>query len=288
MVDEPGAYTLLVSNPSNGCTSTTTLILEEIPDPVFVASFTQPNCHLTTGSASFGPVSGGIAPFQYSIDGGLSFGTQTQFNGLAPDTYSLVVSGANGCTVEESITIEPPFLPLLDVQGIHKIEQGDSIQLMPITNVPATQIASWEWSPATGLSCIDCAEPWAKPFYSQYYLVRIEDTNGCSAESRILVQVSRKRHIYPPNIFSPDEDGENDRFTLYTKGVKEIRRLAVYDRWGEEVFLRKNFQPNDPSLGWDGTFRGNPMTPAVFVWAAEVEYIDGEIEVLYGDVTITR
>lgn len=287
-VDEPGAYTLLVTNPANGCTSSTTLTVGAIPDPSFNPSLTQPNCFVPTGSVNFGPVSGGQAPFLYSNDGGQNSGTQTLFNSLVPGNYPLVVSDANGCTASEVITIDEPFLPSLDIADIQKIEQGDSILLSPSTNIPLNQIASWQWSPADGLSCDDCAEPWANPLRSQYYTVTVEDLDGCKAEERILVQVSRKRHIYPPTVFSPNDDGENDRFTLYTKGVREIRRLAIFDRWGEEVFLRKNFQPNDDSLGWDGTFRGSPMTPAVFVWAAEVEFIDGEIEVIFGDVTVVR
>jgi gliding motility-associated-like protein len=118
--------------------------------------------------------------------------------------------------------------------------------------------------------------------------VRVEDEDGCVAEERILVQVSRKRNIYPPNIFSPNQDGENDYFTLYAKGVVEIRKLAIFDRWGEELFVRERFLPNDESLGWDGTFKGEPMNPGVYVWYAEVLFPDGEYEVIYGDVTILR
>ncbi|MBK6995155.1 MAG: gliding motility-associated C-terminal domain-containing protein [Lewinellaceae bacterium] len=288
MVDEPGAYTMLVTNPANGCTSSTTLTLGAIPDPIFDPSLTHPNCIIQTGSLNFGTVTGGQSPFQFSIDGGQTQSAQALYNGLSPGNYTLVVRDENGCTAAETVTIDQPFLPTLNLTDVLKIEQGDSILLTPLTNIATSQIASWEWSPAEGLSCTDCPEPWAKPLLSQYYNVEVVDINGCMAEDRILVQVSRKRHIYPPNIFSPNDDGENDRFTLYTKGVREIRRLVIFDRWGEEVFLRKNFQPNDETLGWDGTFRGSPLTPAVFVWAAEVEYIDGEVEVIYGDVTVVR
>ncbi len=288
LVDEPGTYTLLVTNPDNGCTSSTTLTLTAIPDPTFNPSLTQPNCILQTGSVNFGSVTGGQSPFQFSTDGGQTQSNQILYTGLLSGTYPLVVSDANGCTAAESVTIEPPFLPNLDLTDVEKIEQGDSILLTPQTNIPPAQIASWEWSPATGLSCKDCEQPWAKPLYSQYYNVIVKDLNGCKAEDRILIQVTRNRHIYPPTAFTPNEDGENDRFTLYAKGVKEIHRLAIFDRWGEELFVRKNFQPNDESLGWDGTFRGSPLAPAVFVWAAEVEYIDGEVEVIYGDVTVVR
>ncbi|MFN0177010.1 MAG: gliding motility-associated C-terminal domain-containing protein [Saprospiraceae bacterium] len=288
MVDEPGMYTMLVTNTANGCTSSTTLTLGAIPDPIFDPSLIQPNCILQTGSVNFGTVTGGQSPFQFSINGGQTQSAQALYNGLSPGNYALVVSDENGCTAAESVTIDQPFLPELDIIDVLKIDQGDSILLTPLTNIAPSQIASWMWSPAGGLSCTDCPQPWAKPLLSQYYNVIVVDSNGCEAEDRILVQVSRKRYIYPPNIFSPNDDGENDRFTLYTKGVREIRRLVIFDRWGEEVFLRKNFQPNDDSLGWDGTFRGSPLTPAVFVWAAEVEYIDGEVEVIYGDVTVVR
>ena len=287
-IDEPGAYTLLVTNPANGCSSSTTITVVAIPDPIFDPSLSQPNCKIQTGSVNFGPVTGGQSPFLYSINGGQTQDSEVFYNQLEAAIYQLVVSDANGCTAAESVTIEEPFLPTLDLTDVLKIEQGDSIFLTPLTNIAQAQIMSWAWSPATGLSCLDCQQTWAKPLRSQYYTVTVVDLNGCQSEDRILIQVSRNRHIYPPTAFTPNEDGENDRFTLYTKGVREIRRLAIFDRWGEEVFLRKNFQPNDDSLGWDGSFKGSPLTPAVFVWAAEVEYVDGEVEVIYGDVTVVR
>lgn len=287
-IDEPGTYTLLVTNSSTGCSSSATLAVTAIPDPTFNPALSQPNCFTPTGAVNFGLVTGGVAPFQYSLDGGVSFGAEALALGLVPAAYTLVVSDDNGCTAAETVTINAPFLPVLEIEGVQRIEWGDSIQLSPQTNIPGAQIAFWEWSPANGLSCTDCAEPWAKPLSSQYYNIVVEDENGCIAEARTLVQVIRIRDIYPPNIFSPNDDGENDRFTLYTRGVREIRRLLIFDRWGEEVFQQKNFQPNDESLGWDGTFRGSRLTPGVFVWAAEVEYNDGEVEVVYGDVTIVR
>jgi hypothetical protein len=47
-------------------------------------------------------------------------------------------------------------------------------------------------------------------------------------------------------------------------------------------------QLNDESVGWDGNFRGNPVNPAVFVWRAIVEFLDGAVEILSGDVTVKR
>ena len=50
------------------------------------------------------------------------------------------------------------------------------------------------------------------------------------------------------------------------------------------MFSNTNFQPNDPSEGWDGTLAGKALNPAVFVYYAEVEFTDGRTEIFKGDV----
>ena len=100
--------------------------------------------------------------------------------------------------------------------------------------------------------------------------------------------VNRNRKIYAPNVFSPNDDGSNDYFMIFGKGVKDIQQLQVFDRWGDELYLGEHLQPGDEPSGWDGTYKGNRMNPAVFVWWAKVEFVDGTVEVFYGDVTLVR
>ena len=70
--------------------------------------------------------------------------------------------------------------------------------------------------------------------------------------------------------------------------VSQITKLNVYDRWGELVFENGNFQPNEPAYGWDGFFKGKKLNPAVFVYFAEVAFVDGVVELYKGDVTIMK
>lgn len=70
------------------------------------------------------------------------------------------------------------------------------------------------------------------------------------------------------------------------KDVVGIRSFQIYNRWGENVFEVYDFLPNNPAYGWDGRFRGIPCNSAVFVWYAEVEFVDGEIILFKGDVTL--
>ena len=95
--------------------------------------------------------------------------------------------------------------------------------------------------------------------------------------------------VFVPNVFSPDDDGINDRLTLFAgPEITRVHIFRVFSRWGELVFSADNFLPNDPTLGWDGTFLGQDMDPAVFVWFAEVELADGSIERIKGDVVLLR
>ncbi len=116
----------------------------------------------------------------------------------------------------------------------------------------------------------------------------ITDLNGCTASTSTRFRVDRKHDIYAPNVFSPNGDGKNDHFLLYGKGVKEVRNLRVYDRWGAELFLAEHMEIGKESEGWSGDFRGKTLNPAVFVWVAEVEFLDGSVEIFTGDVTIIR
>jgi gliding motility-associated-like protein len=91
-------------------------------------------------------------------------------------------------------------------------------------------------------------------------------------------------------VFSPNNDGLNDIFFISgnEKQITKIKRFMVFNRWGEALYEAIDFLPNDPSKGWDGCFKNETMNPGVFVYFAEVEYIDGWVETFKGDVTLIR
>jgi hypothetical protein len=70
--------------------------------------------------------------------------------------------------------------------------------------------------------------------------------------------------------------------------VIRIEEMQVFDRWGERVFTRADFEPNIPELGWDGSFRGSPIQPATFVYVLKLELINGEVQIQTGDITLIR
>ena len=288
VVDAPGAYQMTVTDADNGCTAVDGTTVTEVPLPAFIPTLQQPDCHTSKGSIAFGPVTGGAAPFRYSRDGGLQYQSAPDFANLAPGTYLLVVEDNYGCTATATADIATPFFPTVGLPVSVLVELGDSVLLEPVLNLPYDQVADWLWTPSDGLSCNDCPTPWARPLKPTTYHLNILDQNGCPAAADVLVRVNRRRQLYAPNIISPNGDGKNDRFLLYGRGVVEIETLRIFDRWGDQLFLNEHFQPNDESMGWDGSFRGQPMNPGVYVWQAVVKFIDGVTETFAGDVTVYR
>lgn len=76
----------------------------------------------------------------------------------------------------------------------------------------------------------------------------------------------RECPFYAPNVFSPNDDGENDDFQVFLGCVWSNFRLEIYDRWGGLVFVS-----DDPEAGWNGRIRGKETAPGVYFWRAEWE-----------------
>ena len=117
----------------------------------------------------------------------------------------------------------------------------------------------------------------------------ITDEDGCTAEDEVVIFVDKERPIFIPNVFSPNGDGFNDLWTIYSgPAAARIVRLNVFSRWGEHVFSATDIPLSNPASGWNGTFKGEMVDPEVYVFYAEVEFIDSEIILYEGSITVVR
>lgn len=114
--------------------------------------------------------------------------------------------------------------------------------------------------------------------------------NGCIALDTVNIISLRNNSFYVPNIINPGVSYSaelNRKLIIYTNQfVRKINYFGVYDQLGRNVYEKKNYFPYDPGDGWDGTYRNNPLQPGIYMWVAEVEYIDGTIEKRSGDVAL--
>jgi gliding motility-associated-like protein len=288
-ISGPGTYQLTVANSGNGCTDTDEVTVTSA-SPVATPLVVQPPCLGDKGSMNLGDVSGGTPPYVFSIDGGETFGSQSIFTKLEAGSYDIVVQDANGCEFESTELIDQPEFFNLELDTYAELELGDSYQINTQVSVPLSEIESVLWTPGAGLSCDTCLNPVATPQTTTLYKITAVTNTGCEDSGTILLLVNKQVSIYVPNAFSPNNDGVNDVLMVFADPGKvvNIKSFLVFSRWGETVFQYFNFLPNDPAYGWDGSHRGEMMNPAVFAWFAEVEFVDGRVELFEGDVTLVR
>jgi gliding motility-associated-like protein len=171
----------------------------------------------------------------------------------------------------------------LDIIRIREpVKEGDEVWLEA---TPSRPIVSSTWQPADA-GTADGLRYTATPVSSTNYSVVVTDSEGCTASD--MVRIVLEPNIYVPNVFHPLSGTGNDRFTLFSKDNLPVQWLRIYDRWGALVFEQRDFNTNDPAAGWDGTHRGEPLAPAVFVFMASVTYEPGREVRLQGDVTLVR
>ncbi|TAK35125.1 MAG: T9SS type B sorting domain-containing protein, partial [Saprospiraceae bacterium] len=288
-ISTPGTYMLTVTTPGNGCTDTGEVVItrdEPVAEPLAI----QPPCFGDQGAIKFQNVQGGTPPYLYSLDGGQTFSNQSFFTHLEPAVYSVVVQDSKGCKFDDEIYVEQPELLTLSLEANAEIHLGDSYQINAQVSLPTSELSQITWSPSNTLSCGDCLNPIATPDATTLYKITVATENGCDATDFILLVVDKRVSVYVPNAFSPNGDGTNDVFMIYSdpKTVVKIKSFLVFNRWGETVWQYFNFEPNNPAFGWDGHHRGQLMNPAVFAWFAEIEFVDGRTELFKGDVTLMR
>ncbi|HFC00021.1 MAG TPA: T9SS type B sorting domain-containing protein, partial [Phaeodactylibacter sp.] len=286
--NQPGTYQLQVTDNTNGCTAIDAITISENTNvPVEVNyDLTPISCEgENDGALTIINVEGGTPPYNYAFNGS-NYSNINTFPFLSPGNYSLQIEDALGCELEAEVTLNQPPPFLLDLGEDMTIELGEQAQIHTITS---TSYDSLWWRPEATLPCDNCADPVVAPLQTTTYYASAINGDGCEDGDDITIFVEKNRHVYIPNVFTPNQDGNNDIFFINAGiDVLKIHALKIYTRWGEEVFEQRDFQPNDASLGWNGTFKGKKMNPAVFVYFAEIEFIDGRKIMYKGDVALRR
>lgn len=283
-VSDAGVYTLTVLNEENGCSAQASITVESndniITDAEVVVEDEQcvgDNNGLMVVSA----VEGGTAPYVYAFENDM-FGTSNQMNNLSPGTYTTTIQDAAGCLFVDTVQVLAATPVQVELGEDLVVELGDSILLEVQSN---TFIDSLIWSNPS----IHGMNPVYSPTSSGVLELVAMDENGCMATDQIIIEVERNRPVFIPTAFSPNNDTVNDVFMIYSgNAVASIKSFRVFDRWGSLLFERNDIQANNPDDGWDGYFRNNLMKPGVFVYYAEIEFIDGIVELFKGDVSLMR
>ena len=276
-----GNYQLAVTD-SKGCRATKSISVMEPPPLLAVINTHSTICNgAINGVIEIAP-SGGTPPYLYSVDGGRTFTAESQISGLMPGVYEVMVEDDKECIFSIQASVPEPRRVTLNIPLSSQIHLGEGLSIAITDN--ASLPLQYEWTPSDGVACPTCAETEIMPLRTTLYTIRATDEFGCSTEAIFQVEVTKDEAVYIPNAFSPNEDGVNDQFRLFTGlGVEAILDFSIYDRWGNLLFYEPTCAGD---CTWDGRLNGRVLGQDVYVFMARLRYLDGEVVPLSGEVNL--
>ena len=228
----------------------------------------------------------------FSWSGPVNFeGTEQELNinSMAPfneGSYQVIID--NGyCTDTATTNISMLPSPTINLPGLIETDFCTPLKLRPV--ITGDNQVDYSWTRQEGLSCYDCPEPELQvPFLPSYKLTVLNDY-ACADTTVVQVSLLKENLLYVPNAFSPNFDGRNDYFQMFPYcGVVGIKNLEIFNRWGANVFSKKQLDHLDPQEFWDGRIGNEMGAMGVYIWQAEIELVDGSKLSLFGDVSLLR
>jgi gliding motility-associated-like protein len=118
------------------------------------------------------------------------------------------------------------------------------------------------------------------------YKVIVTDKYGCTGDATALVEENSCCTIWVPNAFTPNADGNNDKFVSIANRPIPKYEMSIFNRWGQRVFYTTKY-----AEGWDGTHNndGTPLDLGNYYYRIKYTCEMGKKEMIFqGDVTLIR
>ena len=206
-----------------------------------------------------------------------------QVNPTFSQTVYVTATGS-GCNISDSIFINVSTLdPAIVIASAsdYLVSPGTMVTLF----ASPTGLDSYSWSPSNDLSDPTMQQTNATVNETTVYTLTVSDgscTRSDTTEVKVYEIICEDPYVFIPNAFTPNGDLEND--VLYVRGIWiEKMIFRIFDRWGEMVF-----ESTDPTIGWDGTFRGKKLDPDVYDFYLDVTCVGGLNSISKGNVTLMK
>ncbi len=286
-----GNYVAKITD-NNSCVATTNFSISSANEDMFNWNTTRTSCFgeaFNDGSINAEALTVSNAPFEYSFQGG-AFSSQNRFDSLAGGTYFVTTKNSNGCTVNHQVTIQQPaeISVSFPVETLF-VEMGHTTQLN--ANVLNTEGVKFAWtaekSPSyLDFNCSSCTEqaPVTTTPFTNVYRLTVSDTANAHCFKQGAVTVVVANEIAVPTAFTPNNDGNNDRFyPVFNNKEVKLLEFRVYNRWGQMIHA-------ESGEGWDGSFDNNAQPNGTYLYFISYERLNintGQTEVKKKDGNFT-
>lgn len=269
-----GYYTVTVTDNVNGCKMIKTVTVGD-PGAVEIqvrSVFNGVNvtCYgVCNGIAEVKNIDDATPPLKYKWSNG---DTSRIAKGLCAGTYKVTVTDANSEKFEGSVTLVGPN-PLVATVNI---DYNDKSATANVSGGTAPYFYRWG---------DDSTSPKITNVSDKRVFVMITDANGCATFKDTIFGQTDCLTATP--VITPNNDSYNDVLEIYCLekyilSGKASNLLEVYNRWGQLVFSKQNYE----NRSWTAVdANGNPLPNGAYYYIIEV-YPDGKTERVKGFFTV--
>lgn len=261
-VNQGGTYIVTVTNTSSGCSDSDTVVIvnDNAAPATNAGTAADIDCNTPQVSLTGSPTGSGYTYSWTTTNGNIvSGGTSSTAVVDAGGTYYLTVTGSNGCTAADSVTVNEIAGPVASFSA----NPVSGVWPLPVstTNNSTGNGITYDWSFGDGntSSAFEPSNVYNNPGTYPLTLI-VTSAEGCVDSMTIYISVFEPYYILIPNVFSPNGDGANDVFEILNTGIIDFH-ISIYDRWG---LLMHEY--TDPAGYWDGKREGKEAPDGTYYY----------------------
>ncbi len=246
----------------NSDTSTTIVLIHPTPPAQFITNKLT-YCEGEQIAISSNLTAAAINKWSWNLPNG------TTVNTVPPFTINTYAIGSNQITLVTqnqfcksvpqvvNLTINP--LPVVNAGPDQQLLTGNTAQLNATVTLAGTY--NYSWTPSSSLSNAAIANPIAAPIATTLYKIIVTNPiTNCTATDSITIGVFS--NLLVPNVFTPNNDGNNDRWEMPALAIYPNAQVTVFNRWGVKIIDTKNYHLKP----WDGTYKGVPVPTGTYIY----------------------
>ena len=263
----------------NGCLATASIVVNVHQSPDINAGLDQTIC---LGSSLSLSGSGGVSyTWNQGVSDGVSFTP-----GLGVTTYVVTGTDAFGCQNTDTVVVTVVPIPTA-ILGASTPTSGYPGLTVQFTNASLNaNTYHYDFGNGSNQSTTSISLTPSSTYNSPgVYTVVLTAGNGIcqdTAHLNVLVLPYEPLKVVVPNIFTPNDDKNNDVFFVRLENAVSID-LVIVNRWG-------NFMARISDLNgyWDGRTNGNMADDGVYFYKYTVTGLDGTTQTGQGDIQLMK
>ena len=263
-----GSYLISVQD-ANGCLDTITMIVSE-PTLLLANSGIPVTVCLGENVTLTASATGGTAPYSYSWNGVNQ--NPLTYLANATQTEQLIVTDANGCTSATQVITTVLPLPIASATATPSTG-GMPLQVTVSNQSQNSTIYDWNFGNGSTNQTSDLSNVSTTYSIDGTFIIELIASNGLCQDywyDTIVVIPVLPLEVDVPNVFTPNADGNNEGYSVWTKNAASIEAVIV-NRWGNTMVVI-----DDLNYKWDGkTENGSDASSGVYFLKYKVVGLDG-------------